>query len=104
VIERRAGAERSGGAATRHRTCVGCRRTAAPAELVRIAAGPDGSLYVGPGSGRGAWLCLDAPGCFEAAMRRRALARALRRGIEDDEVAPLRATLYGRRTAEGRPR
>jgi predicted RNA-binding protein YlxR (DUF448 family) len=86
------------------RTCVGCRRTGSPEALVRITAAPLGTLTVGPGSGRGAWLCVDAPACFEAAVGRRALGRALRRHIEADEVGRLRATLYGRRTAEGRPR
>jgi predicted RNA-binding protein YlxR (DUF448 family) len=101
---RRATVEPGGATATRQRTCVGCRRTSSPAELVRIVTGPDGVLAVGPGPGRGAWLCVDSPTCFDQAIRRRALARGLHRQIQDDEIGPLRATLYGRRTAEGRTR
>jgi len=72
--------------------------------LVRIARAPDGSLVVGPGPGRGAWLCAGSPGCFEQAVRRRALGRALRRDVDGDEIERLRATLYGRLRAEGTPR
>ena len=92
------------GTTTRRRTCVGCRRTASPEELVRIAAGADGVVAVGPGPGRGAWLCADAPACFDRAVQRRALSRALRRAVRGDELGQLRATLYERRPAEGRPR
>jgi predicted RNA-binding protein YlxR (DUF448 family) len=37
------------------RTCIGCRRTAPPDELVRVVVGADGELLVGQGlPGRGA--------------------------------------------------
>jgi uncharacterized protein len=59
------------------RTCVGCRRVTGRSELVRFVAGPDGPLS-GPGlPGRGAWLCRDER-CVDLAVRRGALARALR--------------------------
>src|SRR5207245_960995 len=79
----------------RRRTCVGCRRIAAPAELVRIARAPDGTLSVGPGPGRGAWLCGPpaTAACFEQAVRRRALERALRTRLTDQEVAALRGRM-----------
>ena len=32
-----------------------------------VGAGRDGELAVGPGPGRGAWLCRDSPGCLEQA-------------------------------------
>lgn len=41
------------------RTCVGCRETAAPEELVRFVLGPDGSVSPdlrGGAQGRGAWV------------------------------------------------
>ena len=80
------------------RTCVGCRRTAPAGELVRIARSPaDGRLHVGPGPGRGAWLCGPpaTPACLDQAVRRRALDRALRTTVEDDEIAAVRAKLAG---------
>ncbi|MBV8952359.1 MAG: YlxR family protein [Actinobacteria bacterium] len=98
------GATASGNGAGPRRTCVGCRRIAPPAALIRLAVAPDGRVAVGPGPGRGAWLCAGSQACFEAAVRRQALSRGLRRRIGADEVDRLRATLYGRRTAEGRPR
>ena len=60
------------------RTCVGCRRTAPAAELVRLRWTPLG-LEVGRGPGRGAWLCGSDPvACLDRVARRPALARALR--------------------------
>ncbi len=76
------------------RTCIGCRRVAEPAELVRIARRPDGSIAVGRAEpGRGAWLC---PGvaCFETAVRRRALGRALRAELGAVELGWLRERLF----------
>ncbi|MFN8035735.1 MAG: YlxR family protein [Acidimicrobiia bacterium] len=78
------------------RTCVGCRRTASPDELVRVALRPDGSLAVGRHEpGRGAWLCAGSTECFDRAVRRRALGRALRREVSTDEIEALRARLSG---------
>ena len=81
------------------RTCIGCRKRAAAAELLRVVVEPgaNGQTTVGPAGesargpeglpvvpdprhrapGRGAWLHPD-PGCVELAERRRAFARALR--------------------------
>ncbi len=76
------------------RTCVGCRRVADPIELVRIARAPDGTVSVGAGPGRGAWLCAITPAaCFEQAVGRRALERALRTPLSAAELAALRAKL-----------
>lgn len=95
----------TGGSATARprRTCIGCRRVADPAELVRVARRPDGMLAVGRTEpGRGAWLCAGSgPGaspkvsaaCFEAAVRRRAFGRALRCEVTPDQVANLRERL-----------
>ena len=44
--------------------------------------------------GRGAWLCDDS-GCFDLAIRRRALGRALRTELTEEEVEKLRVRLYG---------
>jgi len=44
--------------------------------------------------GRGAWLCDDSS-CFDLAIRRRALGRALRTELTEEEVEKLRVRLYG---------
>lgn len=61
------------------RTCVGCGRRVARADMIRIVA-TNGSAQVDPRSdrpGRGAWVHPDL-GCIERAHSRRALVRALR--------------------------
>jgi predicted RNA-binding protein YlxR (DUF448 family) len=62
---------------------------------VRVASAPDGSLRTGPGQGRGAWLCAGSLDCFERALRRGALAYALRRPLTTAEVEVVRAMLLG---------
>jgi predicted RNA-binding protein YlxR (DUF448 family) len=59
--------------------------------MTRIVAAPDGTVGVGPGPGRGAWCC--SVDCFDRAVRRRALGRALRREIANDDLAAVRARL-----------
>ena len=62
------------------RTCVACRQTGAKRQLVRVVRAPDGSVSIDPTgkkSGRGAYLC-DSPECWQAALRRGALSRALK--------------------------
>ncbi|UWF78306.1 MULTISPECIES: YlxR family protein [Microbacterium] len=61
------------------RTCVGCRLRAPRSALIRVVA-VNGELVLDERAvmpGRGAWLH-PTPGCLEAALRRRAFARALR--------------------------
>jgi len=62
---------------------------------VRIARAADGTLSVGLGPGRGAWLCRPpaTAACFERAVRRRALERALRIRLTAEDIAALRARL-----------
>ena len=94
-------------AARRHvpeRTCIGCRRKRGPAGLARIARRPDGSLAVGRNEpGRGAWLCAGSAACFDAAVRRRALGRALRCEVPGQELVWLRERLLseGASTSHG---
>jgi predicted RNA-binding protein YlxR (DUF448 family) len=81
--------------ATPERTCVGCRTVATPAELLRIAATPDGVVRPGRGHGRGAWVCAGSPTCFDAAVERGALWRALRcPPLGDAEIRDLRARMF----------
>lgn len=83
------------------RTCIGCRRRAAAAELLRVVvardatgAAPQGAALIVPdprhrAPGRGAWLHRD-PDCVELAQRRRAFARAFRTSGPVDPT-PVRA-------------
>ncbi|UQX10230.1 YlxR family protein [Candidatus Mycobacterium methanotrophicum] len=66
------------------RTCVGCRKRELAVELLRVVAVSSGNgkcvVTVDPAGnlpGRGAWLH-PTPKCAHEAIRRRALARALR--------------------------
>ncbi|HEX3564807.1 MAG TPA: YlxR family protein [Acidimicrobiales bacterium] len=73
---------------------MGCRRTATPDQLVRLARLPTGELVVGrDAQGRGAWLCRSSVSCVERALRRGALSRALRSPVAPDQVEQLRALL-----------
>ena len=61
---------------------------------MRLARAPDGTMAVGAGPGRGAWLCASTTAaCFEQAVGRRALERALRTRLTAAELASLRAKL-----------
>ena len=81
------------GGADGTRTCVGCRRTAAPHGWhADRGSAKDGTPVVGlTQPGRGAWVC--SPACFETACGRGALDRALRHEVSSAEVERLRATL-----------
>ncbi|WP_426183704.1 YlxR family protein [Microbacterium sp. TWP3-1-2b2] len=61
------------------RTCVGCRMRASRSALLRVVAN-DSVLIIDERAvmaGRGAWMH-PTQDCMEAALRRRAFARALR--------------------------
>jgi uncharacterized protein len=73
------------------RTCVGCRRRAGKEALLRIVRGPDGVVRPDPtgrAAGRGAYVHRD-PACIDTAVRRGALARALRAGGDTSGAARL---------------
>jgi len=77
------------------RTCVGCRLTGAKRELLRVVRGPDGAASLdrsGKAKGRGAYLHRD-PACWEAALGRGSLSRALGHGLTPDEAGTLLAGL-----------
>jgi predicted RNA-binding protein YlxR (DUF448 family)/ribosomal protein L30E len=62
----------SGARRAPERTCAGCRKAAAPAQLLRVVRGPDGSLVpdLAQGAfGRGAWVHADVR-CIERAAPR----------------------------------
>lgn len=76
------------------RTCVACRRSDAKRGLIRVVRDADGRVGVDPSgrrNGRGAYLCHD-PACWEAAIKRKALERALRvTTLNPDDKAALLA-------------
>jgi predicted RNA-binding protein YlxR (DUF448 family) len=74
------------------RSCVGCRERAEKAELLRVVVGADGEFAPDPtgrAPGRGAYVH-RAEACVDAALRRGALARALRTGPHAGGAARLR--------------
>ena len=73
------------------RTCVGCRQVRPKPELVRIVRGLDGQIAVdktGKQSGRGAYVCPN-PACWELAVKRERLDKALHATIPKEEHASL---------------
>jgi predicted RNA-binding protein YlxR (DUF448 family) len=50
---------------------------------------------LGPGTGRGAWLCAPPDGilCFDQAVKRRLLDKALRTTVSEAELEAVRAKL-----------
>ncbi len=70
-------------------------------QLMRVVAGPDGSLDVGRSlPGRGAWLCAASAACIDLAAGRKAFARALRTEVPTAAIDQLRTTLVERGTLE----
>ncbi|MGC9467368.1 MAG: RNase P modulator RnpM [Anaerolineae bacterium] len=79
------------------RTCVACRETKAKRELVRIVAYSEDDSEVrtvvdesGKLKGRGAYLCRRRA-CWEQALKRGTLSRALRTRLSPEDVAELEA-------------
>jgi uncharacterized protein len=73
------------------RSCVGCRKRAPKAALLRVARTP-GGVRADPTAtapGRAAYVHRD-PDCVAAALRKGTLARALRTGLSRGELARLR--------------
>ena len=82
---------RRGDGVTPLRTCIGCRTRRPQPELTRIARTGDGSLALGRTlPGRGAWLCQGSLECFDAAVRRRALTKALAVDVAPGDLERLR--------------
>ncbi|MDZ4719010.1 MAG: YlxR family protein [Roseiflexaceae bacterium] len=62
------------------RTCIACRRVDPKRALVRVVRDAEGRVAIdttGKRAGRGAYLC-HTPACWDLAIRRRGLERALR--------------------------
>ncbi len=75
------------------RTCVGCRTTGGKRDLIRVVRTPEGSVEIDTTSkvnGRGAYVCAQK-GCWEEALTKDRLARALRTKISPDVRDKLRS-------------
>jgi predicted RNA-binding protein YlxR (DUF448 family) len=75
------------------RTCIACRRTDAKRGLMRLVRDAEGHVALDPTgkrAGRGAYLCHD-PACWEQALKRRGLERALRvEALPPEDLAALK--------------
>lgn len=75
------------------RTCIGCRTTEHPDQLVRVVTEPgDSGLRAvvdrtGHLGGRGAWLH-PSHECLDSALRRRGFRRAFRAVVDTEAIAP----------------
>ena len=70
------------------RRCIACRESKPQDELMRFTV-RNGELRADgarPADGRGFYLCRDSA-CIDAAIKRKAFNRALRRSVDADEVA-----------------
>ncbi len=84
------------------RTCVACRAVRPKRELVRIVRTAEACVAVdetGKKSGRGAYLCPD-PTCWEKALTKGQLDRALRTNVKAETRGRLREYAAGLRPAE----
>ena len=79
------------------RSCVACRTTTAKRELVRIVRLASGAVEVDPTgkkAGRGAYLCRQRA-CWEDALKRSRLSKALRTALTEESRAALEAFAAG---------
>lgn len=75
------------------RTCVGCGTIDAKRSLVRVVRAPAGEILPDPTGkkpGRGAYLCSD-PQCWEQAIKKGRLARALNVRLSPEAIDALRS-------------
>ncbi len=75
------------------RTCVACQQEKAKRELVRVVHTPANSVEVdatGKKAGRGAYLCARTS-CWQLALKKHALERALKTTISPENLAVLEA-------------
>ncbi len=73
------------------RTCIACRETKPKRDLVRVVLLAEGGIAVdetGKRNGRGAYLCRNYA-CWEQALKRGMLNRALRVDLQPEDVAIL---------------
>jgi predicted RNA-binding protein YlxR (DUF448 family) len=77
------------------RTCIACHEQRPKRELLRVVRTPEGSVDIDPTgkrSGRGAYVCAKAQ-CWQVALDRGKLERALKCQISDQDVAGLKSSV-----------
>jgi predicted RNA-binding protein YlxR (DUF448 family) len=75
------------------RTCIACRTTEAKRGLVRVVRTPDGRVEIDPTgkkNGRGAYVH-ETRACWEEALKRERLGRALKVAVEREDRERLKA-------------
>jgi predicted RNA-binding protein YlxR (DUF448 family) len=75
------------------RTCIACRSTEAKRGLVRVVRTPEGRVELDPTgkkNGRGAYVH-ESRACWDEALKKERLARALKVAPPAEDVARLRA-------------
>ncbi len=75
------------------RTCVGCGTVSAKRQFIRIVRSPEGTVRADPtgkAPGRGAYLCPNRS-CWEQALAKKRLERALRTVLSAEDAAALAA-------------
>lgn len=83
------------------RTCVGCGRKTAKGDVIRVVRLPSGKMEVDPTGrkpGRGSYLC-SALQCWEVALKKGRLQRALRGTLASEDRASLLKYAQGLTTA-----
>jgi predicted RNA-binding protein YlxR (DUF448 family) len=89
-------AKAKGGPRPKHvpqRTCIACRSTEAKRGLIRVVRTPDGRVEIdatGKKNGRGAYVH-ETRACWDEALKRERLARALKVSIDADDYERLKA-------------
>ncbi|MFN0064513.1 MAG: YlxR family protein [Myxococcaceae bacterium] len=76
------------------RTCLGCGKEAAQAELFRLTVEGEGEVRVdgrARAPGRGAYVC--GVGCFGAALKKKSLGRAFRKRWKGTGLEQVERTL-----------
>ena len=74
------------------RRCAGCSEAKPKRELIRITMLDGGGVAPDPtgrAHGRGVYLCIGKKECFEAARKKKALARSLHAEISNEELDAL---------------
>lgn len=75
------------------RTCVGCRTTGGKHDFIRVVKTPEGDIELdraGKANGRGAYVC-SRRSCWDEALAKDRLGRALRTSISSDVRDELRS-------------
>lgn len=61
---------------------------------MRVVRTDEDNVVIGrTAAGRGAWLCAEKVECFDAAVKRKAFARALKGPVSNESLAHLREAL-----------